>query len=150
MSEIKEGAKIAIPSDPTNEGRALQLLEEIGLIQLRDTCQTYPTLLDIADNPLCLKIQEIDAAFLPRVLEDVTCAVIPSNFALQGHVLPNHRALAIESLESPYANIVVIRKDDQQASLQVLKKHLTSKKVHDFIQQRYQGVLVPVFEPTQD
>src|SRR5262249_11361808 len=112
LDELKDGAAIAIPSDPTNEARALALLQEVKLIKLKKDV-ALATKYDIEDNPKHLKFQEVDAAFLPRALPDVDAAIIPANFAIQGDLNPLKDALALESSDSPYANIVAIRAGDE-------------------------------------
>jgi D-methionine transport system substrate-binding protein len=144
---LKEGAIVAIPSDPTNEARALSLLQEAGLIELKSNFKgRFATVYDIEENPKNLKIEEVDAAFLPRALADVDLAVIPANFALQAHLNPTKDALALESSESPYANIVVVREgEENREDLQKLKAALTSEKMCEYILEKYKGVIVPAF-----
>ncbi len=137
IGDLQNGASVAIPSDPTNEGRALDLLVEVGLITLKPLCPgEYPTVLSIDQNPRCLKIKEMDAALLPRVLPDVSIAVIPANFALQGKLSPCEDALVLECEDSPYANIVVIREGDENEAFAILKRHLQSEKVRAFLRQK--------------
>ncbi|MFC2049355.1 MetQ/NlpA family ABC transporter substrate-binding protein [Chlamydiota bacterium] len=147
LSELKAGSTIAIPSDPTNEARALALLADLKVIQLKPGVNTtLATLYDIAENPKNLKIQEIDAPFLPRTLSDVDAAVIPVNFALQAGLNPTQDALALEPADSPYANIVAIREGDAgREDLQKLKEALTSEEMRQFIIQKYHGAILPAF-----
>lgn len=147
LDDLREGAIIAIPSDPTNEARALKLLAEIGLIKLKsDLKSNLLTVYDISDNPKRVKIEEIDAAFLPRCLDDVDAAVIPVNFALQANLNPTQEALVLESIDSPYANIVAIREEDSGCEdLQKLKTALNSEKMRKFIIEKYRGAIIPAF-----
>lgn len=144
LEQLKEGAIIAIPSDPSNETRALNLLSELGLIKLKEGIHT--TIYDIIENPKRLKVEEIDSAFLCRALDDVDVAIIPANFALQVGLIPNKDALALESIDSPYANVVAIREGEEgREELQKLKEALHSPKLRQWILDRYQGVLAPSY-----
>ena len=140
LDELGRGDCIAVPNDPTNERRALLLLAREGLIDF--PCLPYPTVRDITSNPLGLRFEELDAPLLPRSLTDVTVAVIPSNFALMGHLDPN-AALVQESADSPYANIVVIREGDDSPGLKKLSNILESKEISDFIREKYKGAILP-------
>lgn len=144
LEQLKEGAKIAIPSDPSNETRALYLLSELGLLKLKTGTQ-HPTIYDIVENPKHLRVEEIDSAFLCRALDDVDAAIIPANFALQVGLNPSNDALALESTDSPYANVVAIREGEEgREELQKLKEALRSSKMREWIHEKYQNVLAPV------
>ena len=146
LTDIPDGATIAIPNDATNEGRALALLHRNGLIEMNDLTNLSATILDIKENPKNLKFQEIDAAMLARTLDDVDAAVINTNFALAASLNPTADALAIEDADSPYANILTIRKgDENRKELQILKEVLMSDSVKDFINEKYEGAILPVF-----
>ena len=146
LSDLADGAKVAIPNDPTNGGRALKVLESAGLIKLKKEAGILATVADIADNPKHLKFTEIEAAQLPRSLDDVDAAVINSNYALGANLNPVKDALAIEAKDSPYANIVAIREgEENRADFQALKKALQSPEVKQFIESHYQGAVVPAF-----
>lgn len=147
LETLQEGAIIGIPNDPTNEARALTLLQEVGLIELKEGFPgSLATILDIKDNPKHLKIEEVNAAFLPRTLVDVDLAVIPSNFALSAHLNPVEEALAIEAQDSPYANVLVVREgEEQREDLQKFKAALTSEKMRKVILEKYQGAIVPAY-----
>ncbi|MCH9609610.1 MAG: Methionine-binding lipoprotein MetQ [Chlamydiales bacterium] len=142
LDQIKEGSLVAIPSDPTNESRALELLAFVGLIDIKK--DSLVTVHDILRNPLKLRIEEIDAPFLPRTLKDVTIAVIPSNFALLGGLDPK-TTLATEKSDSPYANIIAIREGDHREEIIALQQEIHSSKVKEYIIETYQGVLQPTF-----
>lgn len=144
--EIADGAKVAIPNDPTNGGRALLLLQKQGLIKLKEDAGITATKGDIVENPKNLNIIEGDAAMLPRQLEEVDLALINTNYALEAGLNPTTDALFIEDKESPYTNILVARPDNKDSeAIQKLAKALTSDKVRTFINEEYKGALVPVF-----
>lgn len=146
LASLPEGAKIAIPNDPTNGGRALALLQSAKLIKLKDGVGISGTPNDIVDNPKNLSIVEVEAALLPRSLDDVAISVINSNFALEANLNPVKDSLFTEPKESPYANIVAIRKgDEKRPELQKLAKAITSPEVKKFIQDKYKGAVVPAF-----
>lgn len=143
--EIKEKGVISIPSDPSNQARALALCEQCGLITLK---QTGPktSILDIQDNPRHLTFVEMDSPLLSRSLDDVEAAAISTNFALLGGLSPKNDALAIEKGQSRFANILVVRQgDEERPPLQALKRALTSEKVRDAIKEKYQGAIIPSF-----
>lgn len=144
--EIKDGASVAIPNDATNEGRALLLLQKQGLIKLKDEKNLIQTPKDIVENPKNLKFKELEAAQLPRVLQDVDFAVINTNFVLEAKLNPTKDALFIEDKDSPYANILTVRPDNQEnEAIKELVKVLNSSEVKKFIQEKYSGAIVPAF-----
>lgn len=146
VEDLAEGVKIAIPNDPTNGGRALKVLETAGLIKLKADAGILATPNDIVENPKKLSFLEIEAAQLPRALDDVAAAVINSNFALGANLNPTKDAIAIESKDSPYANIVAIRAgESNREDLQKLKAVLTSPEVKKFLEDKFQGSVVPAF-----
>jgi D-methionine transport system substrate-binding protein len=143
--DLKLGALIAIPSDPSNQARALCLLESQGLIGLR-RADGKTTLFDVVENPLQLRWIEIDSPLLARTLDDVEAAAITTNFALQADLDPLNDALLMEDQQSPFKNIVVIRKGDaDRKEIQALKHALGSEKVKLFLENRYKGAVVPAF-----
>lgn len=144
LSQIQKGNRVAVPNDPSNQARALLLLESKGFIQLKKT--PLPSVMDIVQNCLELNFIEVDAALLPRILEDVSLAIINTNYALQAGLSPVKNALALENIDSPYANILVIRKGEEtREDLQKLKHFLTSPKMKDFILKKYKGEVIPTF-----
>ena len=146
IKSVPDGAKVAIPNDPTNGGRALNILAKAGLIKLKDGVGISATVGDIVENPKNLKITEAEAAMLPRTLDDVDLAVINSNFAMEAKLNPTKDALFIEPKDSPYANIVAVRKgDENRKEIQALKKALTSPEVKKFIEEKYKGAVIPAF-----
>lgn len=146
VNELKEGAQVAIPNDGTNGGRALALLEKNNLIKLKEGKGINGTVNDIVENPKKLKIVEVEAASLPRVLPDVDLAVINTNYALEAGLVPTEDALFIEDKESPYVNILVARPDNQNAeAVQKLAAALNTPEVKQFIKEKYAGAVVPAF-----
>lgn len=145
-ASIPQGATIAIPNDPTNEGRALLLLQANGLIKLKADATLEATEADIVENPLGLIFKPIDAAQLPRTLEDVDGAVINTNYALEADLNPVKDAVLLEGSDSPYANIVTVRPADvDNENIQTLIKALQSDEVKKFIEDKYKGAVVPAF-----
>ncbi|MFT8349877.1 MetQ/NlpA family ABC transporter substrate-binding protein [Clostridium saccharoperbutylacetonicum] len=146
ITDLKDGDKIGIPNNPSNEYRALALLEKNGLIKLKSGLANYSaTPNDIAENPKHLQFIETDVAQLPRALGDLAGAVINTNIILDAKIDPN-TALIRESGDSPYANIVVVRKGDKdRTEIQALVKALTSDDVKSFIKQQYGVAVVPAF-----
>lgn len=146
IETINEGAVIAIPNDPTNEGRSLLLLESYGLIKLSETAGLTATSKDITDNPLGLIFKPIDAAQLPRTLDDVDASVINTNYALEAGLNPLTDALILENADSPYANIITVLPDQaQNEAILKLVKVLQTDEVKAFIEKTYQGAVVPAF-----
>lgn len=144
VEEIPDGARIAIPNDPTNGARALHLLADQGLLTLADTGDASATVLDIEGNPQGLEFVEIEAAQLPRSLPDVDAAVINGNYAIQAGLSPATDALAAESPEdNPYANLLVVRAGDEDDPRVVrLAELLGSEEVARFIEETYDGAVI--------
>lgn len=146
LSELKDNATIGIPNDPTNEARALLLLQSKGLIQLDRSDNLRATVLNIKKNPKHFKFVEADAAMLPRSLDDLDAAVINTNYALEAKLSPTQDALALEDKNSPYANIIAIRMgDEKRPDIQALKAAMTSEKMKEFILKQYKGAILPAF-----
>ena len=146
VADLPDGAKIAVPNDPTNGGRALKVLETAGILKVRPEAGILASPADIVDNPKHVKIVEVEAAQLPRALDDVDAAVINSNYALAAKLNPTKDAIAIESKDSPYANVVVVRAgDENRPELQKLKNALLTPEVKKFLEEKYQGAVVPAF-----
>ncbi|ARM82112.1 MetQ/NlpA family ABC transporter substrate-binding protein [Marinobacter salarius] len=146
LEALEDGATVAIPNDPTNGGRALLLLQKAGLITLKDGSKITATPRDIADNPKDLEFKELEAATLPRILNQVDLALINTNYALEAGLNPTEDALVIEGAESPYVNILVAhesRANDE--AIQKLAKVLTTDDVKAFIKKQYEGAVVPAF-----
>ena len=149
LKDLPQGAKVAVPNDPSNENRALLLLQSQGVIKLKAGAGTggnNATVLDIAENPKKLKISELDAEQLPRVLPDVDAAVINTNYALAANLQPTKDAIALESLTSPYANLIAVRaKDKDQPWVKKLVKAYQSLEVKEFIRKQFKGSMVASF-----
>lgn len=146
LDELEEGAKVGVPSDTTNEARALQLLADKGLITLQEGVGLEATAKDIAENPKKIEIVEMEAATLPRSLPDLELAVINGNYALEGGV--TEALIESESAESEaaqtFANVVAIRQDDGRAELQTLVEVLQSDEIKQFIEGKYDTIF-PIF-----
>lgn len=146
LEELKDGATVSIPNDPTNGGRALLLLAKAGVIKLKDNAGVTATVQDIVANPKNIKFQELEPAQVPRTLDDVDAAVINSNFAMQVQLNPVKDNIFIEDATSPYVNIVAVRVgDENRPEIQALMKALKSEKVKKFIQEKYNGAVVATF-----
>lgn len=146
LKDLKKGAIVAVPNDATNEGRALLLMQDQGLITLKDGVGLTATVRDIKDNPKKLRIEEIEAAQLVRALPDVDIAIINGNYAILGG-LKVANALAVEAADSAaattYANILAIRTgDEKRPELQALYKALCSDKIKEFMKTKYEGAVL--------
>ena len=145
LDEIANGSSIAIPNDPTNCARALRLLEKAGLITVAEG--ELVTARDVTDNPRNITINELEAAMLPRTLQDVTAAVINTNYAVEAGLIPSHDAITIEDEDSPYANVVAVRSADaDNPEIQALVRAINSHEVKAFIEEELvpKGI-VPAF-----
>jgi len=146
LAELPEGATVAIPNEPSNGGRALQLLAKAGLITLLDPKSAIATPKDIVENRKNLKFREIEAATLPRVLDQVDLAMINTNYALDAKLNPTRDALAIEDKDSPYVNFVVgLESAKSDPRVQKLVAALRSPEVKAFIARKYDGAVLPAF-----
>lgn len=148
LDNIPEGTTVAVPNDTTNEARALLLLEENGFITLEDGVDVTATVLDIADNPHDLKFMELDAAQIPRSLEDADLAVVNGNFALDAG-LNLDDALLVESADSvtaqTYANVIAVRAgEEDSAKTQTIVKILMSDECKQYIEENFNGAVLPV------
>ena len=144
LSDLKDGATIAIPNDPSNGARALRVLEKAGLLKLK--AGELISKLDITENPKNIKITELEAPQLPRVLTDLDAAVINANYAIEAGLNPTADAIAIESKDSPYANILAVKTADKEKPyIKALSKALTSPEVKKFIEDKYKGNVLPAF-----
>jgi D-methionine transport system substrate-binding protein len=146
LKDLPNGARIAVPNDPTNGGRGLLLLQTQGLIKLRADAGLKATPLDIIDNPKKLKIVELDAAQIPRSLADVDAAAINTNFAMEAGLKPKTDAIAIEDPHGPYANIIAIRAADKDKPwVKKLVAAYHSPEVKQFIDGKFAGAVVTVW-----
>ncbi len=133
LDEIADGATVAIPNDPTNGARALRVLEKAGLVKVKEGALV--TARDVTENPKNLKIIELEAAQLPRTLDDTAISVINTNFAVEAGLVPARDAIAIEDKDSPYVNVVAVRKADvDKPEIQALVKAVNSPEVRKFIE----------------
>ncbi|WP_085638760.1 MULTISPECIES: MetQ/NlpA family ABC transporter substrate-binding protein [unclassified Pseudomonas] len=146
LDELPSGANVVIPNDATNGGRALLLLDKAGVIKLKDSKNILSTVKDIAENPKGLKIRELEAATIPRVLTQVDLALINTNYALEAKLDPSKDALVIEGNDSPYVNILVSRGDNKDSdAMKKLAAALHSPEVKQFITEKYKGAVLPAF-----
>ena len=146
LEELPDGAEIAVPNDPTNEGRALLLLEVQGLIKLADSSNLEATPNDIVENPKNLTFKELEAAMIPNAVDEVDLSVINVNYALEAGFNPTEDALAIEDANSPYVNIVAVKEgNENNPAVLALVEALQSDTVRDFINETYGGAVVPAF-----
>lgn len=150
LDEITEGAEIAVPDDTTNEARALLLLQDNGLIKVDEAAGLKATKKDVVENTKNIKIIELPAEQIPRALADLTAAIINGNYAIGAGLTPDKDAIVAEEAGSlaadTYANIIAIRNGDQERKeIKILDEVLTSPEVKKFIEDKYQGAVVPVF-----
>ena len=148
--ELADGATIAVPNDGTNEARALMLLQAQGLITLKADAGFTATVLDIESNPKNLDIKELEAAQLPRTLQDVDLAVINGNYAIEAGLNAGKDALAVEDANSEaaqtYANILVVKEgNEENEAVQALAKALLSETAKEFMNATYEGAVLPMF-----
>ena len=146
LNDLKQGAKFGIPNDPTNGGRGLLVLQEKGLIKLRPEAGLKATPLDVIDNPKKIKFVELDAAQLPRSLDDLDGSAINTNFALSAGLNPGKDAIAQEGAKSPYVNLIAVREADKDKPwVSKLVKAYQSEEVRKFIQTEFKGAVIPGF-----
>ena len=146
LEDIKEGAIVAIPNDPTNGSRALAILEKNGLIKLKENVGLKATAADIIANPKKLKISELDAAQIPRSINDVDIAAINTNYAIVAGLVPTKDAIALEDSNSPYANLLVVRTEDKDDPIfQKLVKAYHSEEVKQFALEHFKGSAIPAW-----
>ncbi|WP_420997701.1 MetQ/NlpA family ABC transporter substrate-binding protein [Cupriavidus sp. 30B13] len=147
--DLPQGARVAVPNDPSNENRALLLLAAQGVIKLKPGVGSNgvnATPLDVSENPKKLKIVELDAAQLARALPDVAAAVINTNYALAAGLQPQRNAIALEDIHSPYANIIVVRTQDKDKPwVKKLVAAYQSEEVRQFMKNEFKGAMVPSF-----
>ncbi|MFD7550015.1 MetQ/NlpA family ABC transporter substrate-binding protein [Streptomyces sp. NPDC059578] len=146
LADLPDGATVAVPNDTTNEGRAFQLLASQGLIELKADAGPDASPADVAENPKKLVFKELDPAQLPRSLDDVDAAVINNNFALDAGLSPKKDAILLETAEdNPYNNVLAVKKgEEDDPRVKKLADLLTSPEVAKFIEDTYQGSVLPV------
>ena len=149
LGDLPQRARVAVPNDPSNENRALLLLQAQGVIKLKPGAgvgEHNATILDIADNPKKLRIAELDAAQLPRTLGDVDAAVINTNYALPANLQPTKDAIALEDIRSPYANVIVVRTQDKdQPWVKKLVAAYQSPEIKAYMAKEFKGAMVASF-----
>lgn len=147
ISDIPAGANIGIPNDPTNEGRALLLLQSAGLITLKASAGITATPLDITSNPNNLKFTEVEAASVPRILPDVDAAVINGNYAIPAGLNASKDGLFVEGADSPYVNVIAVKTGhENDEAIKALVNAVKTAKVKEWIQKRYpNGDVIAVF-----
>ena len=146
-----EAIQIAIPNDTTNEARALLLLQDNGIITLKDGAGITATIQDIAENPKNIEFKEVEAAQLPNVLQDVDYAIINSNYALPAGLNPVEDSLLIEGSSSAYGNILAVKEgNENEPKIKALVAALTSQKIADFIAETYGGAVISTVENPGD
>lgn len=151
LADLKEGDKVAVPNDTTNEARALLLLQAQGLITLKDGAGLTATKNDILENPKKLEILEVEAAQLPHSLQDVNIAVINGNYALGARLSVKNDALAVEGEDSEgastYKNVLVVKEgNEDNEAVKALVDILHSENIKNFINEKYDGAVIPVSE----
>lgn len=146
IEAIPQGGRVAIPNDPTNGGRALVLLASAGAFALKPDADFRATVADITGNPRRLRVVELEAAQLPRALDEVEAAAINSNYAIPAGLNPARDAIARESAESPYANVIAVRRGEDGAPwLRRLLAAYHTEEVKAFVEQTFQGAVAPAF-----
>lgn len=141
---VSDGVSIAVPNDPTNESRALDIIAKTGVVTFKESALKTP--LDIVSNPKNIVFKELEAAQMPRALDDTDFAVINSNFAMAAGLKPTEDSLVMEDKSSPYVNVLVVKAgNEESAKTKALIKALQSEKVKAFIDEKYQGAVVPAF-----
>ncbi len=144
LDELKDGATVGIPNDPTNGGRALLVLASKGVLKVNDAVGLKVTPADITENPKNIQIVELDAAQLPRSLDDTDASVINTNYATAAGLNPKKDAIAIESEKSPYANVIAVRTEDKDKPwVKTLVESYHSPEVKNFILEKYNGTVIP-------
>jgi D-methionine transport system substrate-binding protein len=143
LKELKDGARFGVPNDPTNGGRGLLLLQSQGLIKLKPEAGLKATPLDIAQNPKKLKIVELDAAQLPRSLDDLDAAAINGNYAESAGLSPTRDAIAVEAPKGPYANVIAVRTEDKDKPwVAKLVKAYHSPEVKQFVNTQFKNSVI--------
>ncbi len=146
LKDLKEGARVGIPNDPTNGGRVLLVLQDQGLIKLKPEAGLKATPLDVIDNPKKLKFVELDAAQLPRSLDDLDASAINTNYALSAGLDPVKDAIAREAAKSPYVNLLAVREQDRDKPwVAKLVKAYHSEETRKFIQTEFKGSVLVGF-----
>ena len=143
MEAFPEGGSMGIPNDPTNGGRALLVLQSLGLITLAEGTGLVPTVLDIVENPKDIRFRELDAAQLPRSLADLDAALINTNYAIASGLSPKEDSIAMESADNPYVNVIVVQEGKEDAPwVKTLLEAYHSDEIKAFIDESYHGTVI--------
>ena len=146
LADVPDGGRVAVPNDPSNGGRALAVLAASGAFRLREGAGLRATAADIAENARGLRVVEMDAAQLPRALDEVEAAAINSNYAMLAGLNPVRDAIALERPDSPYANVIAVRRGDENAPwLRRLVAAYHTEEVRAFVRDAFGGAVVPAF-----
>ena len=146
LADLKEGARVGIPNDPTNGGRVLLVFQDKGLIKLKPEAGLKATPLDIIENPKKIKFVEVDAAQLPRTLDDLDASAINTNYALSAGLNPGKDAISQENAKSPYVNLLAVREQDKDKPwVAKLVKAYHSDEIRKFIQSEFKGSVIAGF-----
>jgi D-methionine transport system substrate-binding protein len=146
LADLKEGARVGIPNDPTNGGRVLLVLQDKGLIALKPEAGLKATPLDVVNNPKKIKFVEVDAAQLARTLDDLDASAINTNYALSAGLSPAKDAIAQENAKSPYVNLIAVREADKDKPwVAKLVKAYQSDEVRKFVQSAFKGAVIAGF-----
>jgi D-methionine transport system substrate-binding protein len=146
LADLPPGAKVGIQNDPSNSGRALALLQKYGVIKLKPTAGISATVQDVVENPKKLQIVQIEAAQLPRSLDDLDASAINTNYAVQAKLVPTRDAIAIEDPKNPYANLLAVRTEDKDKPwVAKLVKAFQSPEVKQLVESTFSGSMVPAF-----
>jgi D-methionine transport system substrate-binding protein len=146
LKDLKEGARFGLPNDPTNGGRVLLVLQDQGLIKLKPGAGLKATPLDVVENPKKLKFVELEAAQLPRSLDDLDASGVNTNYAIPAGLHPGKDAIAQESAKSPYVNLIAVREQDKDKPwVAKLVKAYQSEEVRKFVQTEFKGAVIPGF-----
>lgn len=146
LNQLADNARVGIPNDATNGGRALAVLENAGLIELREGAGITATDRDIVSNPKNLKVQMMDAPMLARALDDLDICVINSNYAIEANLNPVEDSIFMEAKDTPFANVLTVRPEDKDNEAIIkLGAALQSPAVKQFLEEKYQGSCIPAF-----
>jgi D-methionine transport system substrate-binding protein len=146
VSDIKNGDKIGLPNDPTNSDRALHLFQSAGLIKLKEGIKGEASVLDIAENPRNLEFVELDAAQVPKHLDDLAAAAINTSYALKNNLVPARDAIFLEQKDSKHHNVIVVRTENKDDPVvQKLVKAYRSDEVRSFVEQTFEGSVIPLW-----
>lgn len=146
INNVTPGSKVTIPNDPTNGARALLLLQQAGLIKLKNGTSVDASVPDITENPKNLQFIELDAAQIPRSLDDTDLACVNTNYAIPAGLNPQKDSLIVEDKNSPYANVMVVREEDKDnPTYKKVLEIYQSEPVKKFIQDHFQGTILPAF-----